>query len=256
MVTISEPFAHGDSVIHRADPRARLVSALLLTIPMALLTTSWAAGISVAVGLVLVFLAALSPVAVMNRLLAVNLFIAFLWIFLPFSTPGAPLLVLGPLAVAREGIHLALLLTLKSNAVVLCLMALMGSIRIQDMGPAMQSLRLPVKLCHLFLFTFRYIFVIRKEYQTMTRAMAVRGFKPRTNLHTYRSYAWLVGMLLVKSWDRAERVYNAMLCRGFQGRFYTLANFNFTTGDIFFITTAALAALGITACDLLHRGLI
>lgn len=256
MATITEPFAHGDSIIHRADPRARLVAALLLTVPMALVATPWTAGISVAVGLGLVCLAVLSPAAVLSRLLAVNLFIAFLWLFLPFSTPGAPLLHFGGLTLTKEGLDLALLLTFKSNAVVLCLMALMGSIPVQDMGPAMQSLRLPAKLCHLFLFTFRYIFVIRKEYQTMTRAMNARGFKPKTNLHTYRSYAWLVGMLLVKSWDRAERVNRAMLCRGFQGRFYTLTQFNFTTADIFFITTAALAALGVVACDLLHRGMI
>ncbi len=256
MAAISEPFAKGNSIFHRTDPRARLVSAFLLTVPMALLTTPWAAWLSLAIGLSLILPAAYNPGKVLTRLFVVNLFILFLWLFIPFSTPGQAVYNLGPLTMTREGLVMALLLTLKSNAVVLSLMALLGSIPVQSMGPAMQSLRVPAKLCHLFLFTFRYIFVIRNEYDTMTRAMAARGFRPRTNVHTYRSYAWLVGMLLVKSWDRAERVNNAMLCRGFKGRFYTLTDFNFTAGDIFFITSAALLGMGITAYDLLQRGFI
>lgn len=253
---MTESFAKGHSFIHRTDPRVRLVSAVLSTVPMALLATPRAASLALAVGLVYVLLASYDPGKVLRRLLVVNLFIAFLWLFIPFSTPGTPLLQFGPLAPTETGLRLALLLTLKSNAIVLSLMALLGSISIQDMGPAMQSLRVPSKLCHLFLFTFRYIFVIKREYETMTRAMSARGFSPGTNMHTYKSYAWLVGMLLVKSWDRAERVNNAMLCRGFGGRFHSLREFSFSAGDVFFITAAALLGLGITAYDLLHRGLI
>ena len=84
-------------------------------------------------------------------------------------------------------------------------MALLGTIPVQDLGPALQQLNIPDKLCHILLFTYRYIFVIHQEYTTMRQAMRARGFKPRTDTHTYRSYAWLVGMLLVRSWDRAER---------------------------------------------------
>lgn len=255
MAAISEPFAKGSSIFHRTDPRARLVAALLLTIPMALLQTPWAASFALGVGGLMVLLAAFNPGRVLNRLLVVNLFIAFLWLFLPFSTPGNAFYAIGPLLLTREGLALALLITLKSNAIVLCLMALLGSIPVLDMGPAMQSLKVPGKLCHLFLFTYRYIFVIRNEYEIMTRAMAARGFRPKTSMHTYRSYAWLVGMLLVKSWDRAERVNSAMVCRGFKGRFYTLADFNFAASDILFIATATLLSLGITGYDLFHRGL-
>lgn len=256
MAIISEPFARGTSLFHRADPRARLVSALLLTVPMALLGTAWAGWLALAVGLTLVLTASYDPGLVFKRLLTVNLFILFLWLFIPFSTPGQTTFNLGPLTATREGLSLALLLTLKSNAVVLSLMVLIGSIPVQDLGPAMQSLRIPDKLCHLFLFTFRYVFTIKSEYETMRRAMAARGFRARTDLHTYRSYAWLMGMMLVKSWDRAERVNAAMLCRGFRGRFYSLADFNFTVRDILFITAVTLLGLGVTAYDLLHRGLL
>jgi cobalt/nickel transport system permease protein len=86
-------------------------------------------------------------------------------------------------------------------------------------------LRLPDKLCHLLLFTYRYIYVFEQEFRRLVQAMKIRGFRPRTNLHTYRSYAYLAAMLLVRSFDRAERVFQAMLCRGFNGTFYSLRTF-------------------------------
>ena len=49
---------------------------------------------------------------------------------------------------------------------------------------------------HLFFFSFRYIHVSHSEYHRLDNAMKIRSFKPRTDIHTYRSYAYLVGMLL------------------------------------------------------------
>lgn len=229
------PFASGDSFIHRTDPRIRLLCGLAVTIPVALVQISQPAWLALAFGLLLVKMAKLDLIRVFKRLMVVNLFIAFLWVFLPFSLPGYPLWSIGPFHATQEGIDLALLITVKSNAIVLALMALLGTIPVQDLGPAMQRLRMPDKLCHILLFTYRYIFVIHQEYITMRQAMRARGFKPRTDAHTYRSYAWLVGMLLVRSWDRAERVRDAMHCRGFKGKFYSLARFTTKTDDFGFL---------------------
>lgn len=240
MAFTAEPFASGDSFIHRIDPRIRLICGALVTIPAALLQIMQPAWSVLAFGILLIILARLDILLVLKRLAVVNLFILFLWFFLPFSLPGDSLLSIGPLQVTMEGINLALLITLKSNAIVLSLMALMGTIPVQDLGPAIQQLGVPGKLCHILLFTYRYIFVIHQEYTTMRQAMQARGFKPRTNSHTYRSYAWLVGMLLVKSWDRAERVQDAMRCRGFKGRFYSLTTFSTQTADYLLLAACSL----------------
>ncbi len=58
------------------------------------------------------------------------------------------------------------------------------------------------------------------------RAVKIRNFRPATNLHTYRTYAYLVGMLFVHASERARRVHLAMKCRGFEGRFYSLDHFS------------------------------
>ena len=248
------PFASGDSVIHRIDPRFRLICGIVITIPVALLTISQPAWLALAFGLLLVKMACLNLILVMKRLMVVNVFVGFLWLFLPFSLPGEPLWSLGPLHVTNEGIALALLITIKSNAIVLTLMALLGSIPVQDLGPALQRLKFPDKLCHILLFTYRYIFVIHKEYMTMRQAMRARGFKPRTNRHTYRTYAWLVGMLLVRSWDRAERVREAMHCRGFRGRFYSLTQFRTRTEDYVILAGCLLFTAFIIYLGFINKG--
>lgn len=255
MAALEEPFASGNSFIHGMDPRIRLLCSCLLTIPTALLQSIDQATASLLVGLTLILLAKLPLGLVAKRILVVNAFILFLWLFLPFSLRGTPIFTLGPFAATTEGVKLATLITLKSNGIVLTLMALMGTIAVQDLGPAMQHLKVPDKLCHILLFTYRYIFVIHQEYVTMRRAMSARGFCPKTDTHTYRSYAWLVGMLLVRSWDRAERVHGAMRCRGFRGRFYSLTSFTTSAKDYAFLATCLATIIGIEAMGIIRSTL-
>ena len=62
--------------------------------------------------------------------------------------------------------------------------------------------------------------------------MKIRCFHPRTDIHTYKTYAYLLGMLLIKSYDRSERVHQAMICRGFKGEFWMLDHFNLKKSDV------------------------
>lgn len=253
MANIAAPFASGDSPVHRLDARVRLLAAVLLTIPLSIAQNMDAVIPALCLGLFLVTWARLPRLALLKRLIVVNAFIAFLWLFLPFSTPGDTAFSLWSFNATHQGIALATTITAKSNAIVLILMALMGTIRVQDLGPAMQQLKIPNKLCHILLFTYRYIFVIYQEYTTMRQAMAARGFSPRTDSHTYKTYAWLVGMILVKSWDRAERVNGAMHCRGFKGRFYTLTEFQPTGKDYAFLTACLLFSACIVFLETVYR---
>jgi len=200
---------------------------------------------ALALSLFLLVLTRLSARKVFYRLLLVNGLILFLWLLLPFTFRGEPLFHIGPLAGTKEGVLYASQITLKCNAILLAMITLVATIPIFTLGHAMRRLRFPDKIIHLFLFTYRYIHVIFQEYSRLVNAMKIRGFIPGTNLHTYRSYAYLVGMLLIKSYDRAERVYRAMLCRGFSGRYYTLSQFSVKRGDIVYLSLMLAAILGL-----------
>ena len=72
-------------------------------------------------------------------------------------------------------------------------------------------------------------------------AARLRGFRPRSSMHTYRTLASLLGLLLVRSYERAQRTREAMLLRGFAGRFHSVARFSVGAPDLAF-------ALGLLCC--------
>ena len=227
-----EELAGGDSLIHRLDPRVKIVVAFLFSVLVAVSNRFVVLVSALALGFCMALLARLSVKQLLSRLVPVNLFIIFLWFFLPFTLEGKPLFSAGPLVGTREGVLYAARISIKSNAIMAGLIALVASTSLSTLGHAMHDLKIPKKLVHLFFFTYRYIDVIHQEYLRLVGAMKVRGFRPGTNMHTYRSFAYLVGMLLVRSSDRAERVHNAMLCRGFTGNLYSLSAFSLKSHDV------------------------
>ena len=165
-------------------------------------------------------------------------------LLLPLTTPGTAAVEIGPLEFSHQGFRSAAAIALKGNAIVLALLVLLGSMDATTLGHALSHLRVPDKLTHLLLLTVRYLDVLHREYLRLRCAMKVRGFRPRMDRHTYRSYGYLVGMLLVRSLDRSERITAAMKCRGFRGRFYMLDHFALSTGDLpFCLASAGLLAV-------------
>ncbi len=242
---IEEQFASGDSFVHGLDPRMKIITAFIYALVVALSSRLPVLLAALAVSTILIALARLPMRQVLYRLLVVNGLILFLWIFLPFTYRGEAWFTFGPLQGTREGVVFALQITVKCNAILLALIALLATTPIVTLGHAMGRLRIPDKVVQLFLFTHRYIHVIVQEYDRLTNAMRARGFVPRTNMHTYRSYAYLVGMLLVRSYDRAERIHKAMLCRGFHGKYHTLSQFSVTRGDITYCMAMVSVILGM-----------
>lgn len=222
---LSEPFAIGNSVIHRIDPRFRLLSALVYSIVLAVLYGFPALTAATAVSLVLVRTAKLNGRAVLKRLALVNGFVFLFWLILPFTAKGEILYAIGPVSIYEPGVVLALQITLKSNALIMAFIALVSTMAFSTLGYALNSLGLPRKFVFLFILTYRYIFVIEQEYKKIWRSIKIRGFSPKTSIHCYKTYAYMIGMIFVRASARADRVYRAMLCRGFDGRFYTLSEF-------------------------------
>ena len=227
-----EELANGDSFVRHLDPRVKIVVVFLYSVVVAVISRFqvllWALALSIAV----VILARVPVVQLFKRLLPVNLLVLFLWLFLPFTFAGEPLFSMGTLIVTREGVLYATAISLKSNAMMLLLIALAASTPIFTLGHAMHEIGIPKRLVHLFFFTYRYIYVMHREYHRMVNSIKIRGFAPANNLHTYKTVAYMVGMLLVKSLDRAQRVHNAMLCRGFKGNLYSLNTFSLKGRDI------------------------
>jgi len=247
---IIESFSNGDSLLHRLDPRVKIISGFALIASISLCSRFGAALAGLALAIILVFTAHLKFGSVARRLLLVNGFVLFLWLTLPLTYPGTTIHLLGPIAVSHEGILLALLIGIKTNAAVLVLVGLLATSSVAELGNALARLRVPAKLCLLLFFSYRYIFVIHQEYLRLVRAAKLRCFKAGTNIHTYRTTGYLFGMTLIKSHHRAHRIKQAMILRGFEGRFHSLHQARIGTAEIVFsllmvVSIAALIALEI-----------
>jgi cobalt/nickel transport system permease protein len=242
---IEEQFSVGDSGIHGLDPRVKIIVAVLFPVTVALSGKIFVLLSSLALSMLLIAFSGLPIRKVLYRLLFVNGFVLFLWFFLPFTYGGEAWFAIGPLTASREGVSYAVRITIKCNAILITMIALLATTPVLTLGNAMKKIYLPDKLVNLFLFTYRYIYVIFHEYRRLLNAMKIRAFQPGTNIHTYRSYAYLVGMLLVKSYDRADRIHRAMLCRGFNGTYYTLSQFSIKTGDVLYLLFMLTAISGL-----------
>ncbi|MBW2602782.1 MAG: cobalt ECF transporter T component CbiQ [Deltaproteobacteria bacterium] len=242
-----EELATTDSFIHGLDPRGKLVVVFLFSIVVAAANRFQVLLGALTLGLLIVLAAKVPARVLIKRLIPVNVLILFLWLFLPFTFGGEPLFFMGSLAVTREGVFYATRISIKSNAMMLMLIALVASTPIFSMGHAMHQLKITKNIVHLFFFTYRYIHTIYKEYLRLKNSIKIRGFIPKTDLHTYKTFAHMFGMLLVRSFDRAHRVHNAMLCRGFKGDLYSLKKFSFKTNDIVSIIfmTAMIVIMGV-----------
>jgi cobalt/nickel transport system permease protein len=118
---------------------------------------------------------------------------------------------------------------------------------------AAYALCVPGFLVQLFGMTYRYAHLMADELGRLRQALRLRGFRNRPNLHGYRTVGHVAGTLLVRGHERAERVGQAMRCRGFDGRYRVLATFRTRPRDVAFcVGVLALYSL-LWMADLARR---
>ncbi len=239
-----EPFP----AVVQIDPRARIAVAFFLSAAAALSPNIQSAVTAVLAGGAFSLVMVRPLVKLIKRILAVNLFLALLWLTLPFSTPGSEVFSFGPFTSTREGLSLALLVTLKGNGAALFMTALLGSVTPDALARGMRGLGAPGKLALLFSLTTRYMGLVLEEHEKVKRAMSARGFFPKMKLRDYRTLAHGAALSFLRGADQAEHIRRAMLSRGFTGRSTVAGSLRFTGKDwIFFLAALSVFALIVFA---------
>jgi cobalt/nickel transport system permease protein len=230
------------------DPRVRLIGAAMLAVTLVSLTSLTSAVVALLAAIALALLGGV-PVRRLQHLLPLELLMLLLLITLPFSVPGKSLLEIGSLSASAEGLRLAGLILLKANAVVLSLFGLVAVLGASQVVHALARLGVPAKLCHLLLLTLRQILLVGDEYRRMRLAMRARAFVPRSDRHSWRALGWLIGMLLVRSLARGQRLGEAMRCRGFDGRLHLLHRGRWRRLDSLVLAVAVSVCVALFAFD-------
>lgn len=103
---------------------------------------------------------------------------------------------------------------------------------------ALRYFKVPEIFVNQLLFLYRYIFVLAEETMRMVRAKDIRSFGKNGN--DIKIFVKLTGNLLIKSIERAERIYYAMLSRGFNGIMPYLRKKKIDIYDIVFFLVSIL----------------
>lgn len=237
------------SPISRLDPAFRLATAFTFAVLAALLTSWWALLSSAVIVILLVIIARALTTATWRRLGALNGFVVFLIVSMPLSMPGAPLLQAGSLQWSLDGLIAALAIGAKANLIILTTSALLCNMEPSDLVHALYRLRTPSKLAFAFYFCVRYLEIAHVQYHKLRNAMKLRAYRANFSRKSLRSMGYMIGALFVLSIDRADRILEAMKCRGFDGKLYSLSTNRPGIRDVCFVCLAILCASIVVAVE-------
>jgi cobalt/nickel transport system permease protein len=229
------------SPIHRLDPRAKIVGLAGITL-IAVSTPLRAWPAFVACGLALAAIAVLArvgPRVVWTRVRVILPLVLFVAVFVPFAR-GGPQVAVGPLSVSEAGLATFAVVTAKATIGAVSAVLLGATTGFPDVLHGLERLRVPRLLTVIAGFMYRYLFVIADEARRMRSALAARAYRPR-HLGEVMALGRMVTALFLRTYERGERVYLAMLARGYRGTMPRLAVLAFGRADVAFV--AALAAL-------------
>ena len=246
-----DQYSDRDSFVHRLDPRTKLVAVFLFILAVAL--TSPAMWLIFAVYFVimaaLVLLSRVPVFYVLKRSLVIIPFVLLIAIFVPFFKEGEAAasfhIWAWQVSVTYHGLQVLGTILAKAWLSVLGLILLTSTTKIADLLRGLEQFHLPRVMVMILSFMYRYIFVLVDEAMRMKQARDSRNFGGR-RLWQIRTIGNMTGTLFIRSYERGERVYAAMLARGFDGQSRTLHQLNFGTSDILFGT--GFGALVIMTC--------
>jgi len=226
-----ERIARLDSLIHRWDARWKLVAFALFVLAAAAVDHPWIALLALGISCAALLPCGLPFRLVLRRMAVVHFFLIPCVVILSLTAPGDPVRI-GFVTWSHQGMVLASTLYLRALAIVTASLVLIYSTPMNTLLRAGERLRIPNVLIQIALLTYRYLFTLGWELDRIRLALVTRGFRYRTSRQTYRTLANVVGVMLVHSLERADRVYRAMQCRGYSGSIPSWTERTTTVGDV------------------------
>lgn len=215
-------YRDGESAVHRLAPRAKLLTLLICIILLVSTPPTASASFLFYAGILLI-VALFSRVPLtylLSRLLLPLPFLVLMAASLPFVAEGNEVFRLPcgrlSMGVTDHGLMLFRGVVIKAGLAAFSISLCAATTPFPELLKAAGELRAPRIIIALLSFVYRYVFLFEDSFLRMRRAKAARTIAPggRAELQALPSMA---GSLLVRSFDRAERVYLAMCSRGFNG---------------------------------------
>lgn len=230
--------AENNSPVHRLDPRAKVLTTLLFIVYVVSFDKYEIARLLpfFLFPAFLIGLANVPFVYLLRKLLIVSPFVIFIGIFNPFLDREI-ILQLGSLQVTGGWLSLLSIL-LRFTLTVGAALLLIATTGFPAICTAIVKLGVPRVFAVQLLLLYRYVFVLIEESIRMLRAYSLRSFSNK--MMGYRVFRQLLGNLLLRTLDRAQRIHMAMLSRAFNGEIHIIRQFSFGWRELLFLSGFAL----------------
>lgn len=234
-----DKYSDRDSVIHRLDPRTKFIVTVLFILAVVLmLQAAWLGFICYLAILALITICSRVPVFyILKRSLLILPFVGIVAISVPFIKQGEIIWSINiwswTISVTRDGLEVFFTILAKACLSAVSLVLLVSTTKVVDLLKGLEQLRVPNILIMIISFMYRYIFVLTDDIMRMKQARDSRNFGGSRKWQI-KTLGNIIGTLFVRSYERGERVYSAMLSRGYDGHTRTLRVFKFNTADFVF----------------------
>ncbi|RJP55660.1 MAG: cobalt ECF transporter T component CbiQ [Anaerolineaceae bacterium] len=244
-----------ESFLHRLDPRVKVLVTVIFIVSNALLPDgAWIAFLFAWLFVLAANLFSQLGIGYSLKRSIIALPFALIAITVLFSMPGKPLstfhFLMWNLTITDAGLLRFVSILIRAWLSVQMAILLVAVTRFPDLIHALEHLRVPAILTTIIAFLYRYLFVLTDEVFRLLRAResrsaAVPGSRSGGGVLWRAKVAGnMAGQLFLRSYERSDRIYNAMIARGYAGHLYTLNPHEMKSGD-YFTTAFAVAVIFI-----------
>jgi len=240
--------AFGDTALHRLDARAKvIVTALFVMLVISHDRYELAALFPFFIFPAAMIAAGNLPFSyIARKILLLCPFIIVVGIFNPVIDRTI-ITHLGPLAISGGWLSFFSIIT-RSILTVGSAFTLLALTGFPEVCRALEQLGMPRPFAVQLLFLYRYIFVLAEEGRRAARARKLRSCGKKGMGIT--SFGALIGTLLLRTWQRAERIHISMLSRCFDGRFHPSRQTSFGRRELVFITGWSIVLITLRTTDI------
>jgi cobalt/nickel transport system permease protein len=221
-----------DTLVHRLDPRVKLIATVLFLFTVVSFSKYEVVGLFpfFLYPVLLMTLGEIPILFVLKKILLVSPFVVFIGIFNPLLD-STQAVVLSGVTISGGWISFVSIL-IKFLLTVGTAILLVATTSFPTVCHALRQIGLPSLFVSQLLFLHRYLFVLVEEALRMVRARDLRSFG--RNGTSIKIFGRIVGVLFLRTTERAERIYFAMTARGFQGNMPTQKRYHVDIRDFIF----------------------
>ncbi len=247
-----DSYADIQSPVHRIDPKIKVVLSILLII-FAVSLKDLREFLFIFIFLNIIVLLSNIPIQkVFVKTLKIIPFIFVLSIFIPFVQGEETLFEfkhIVHIVIKKEGFTLFAKIVSRAYLTVFITIILITTTKFNSLLKGFEGLKIPHFFILIFSFMYRYIYLFFDEFERLLRARKSRMIKP-TYYGKMKSLAYVISTMFLRTFERSERIYEAMISRGFTGEIITLEELTIQRIDIFILVFVVIVLITVRLLSL------